>query len=194
MTITRLRQLLDAYGANPAHWPPEERDAACALITHSAEAQHYRDTGAQLDAALDLAVAQEPSPALLERILAATPQPDNFATLTLERLNRPARPSAPGKAQPRVRPWRYVSTALPLAAAAALVLWLLHETAQPPEPAGITVAEIGVFEAPTDVLLSAPGIEALDSVPSFGCTSSWLGCLDTQLLNQQSTQHWETYA
>jgi len=42
MTLQRLQQLLDAYGANPERWPLEERAAALALLEHSTEAQAQR--------------------------------------------------------------------------------------------------------------------------------------------------------
>ena len=35
MSLERLRALLDAYGANPDRWPPEERMAALALLEQS---------------------------------------------------------------------------------------------------------------------------------------------------------------
>ena len=202
MTLARLGELLDAYGASPERWPPEEREAACALLAQSAEAQRRREASAQLDAILNLAPAHAASPALLERILAAAPQPATVETATAEQLNVAANPPALRLASPPVgrrasrhfRAWRYVGAALPLAAAAALVLWLLREPAPTPERTRLTVAELGTYDVPTDVLLTTPGLEALDSVPSFGCTGSGLGCLDPEPLNKQSALDGETYA
>jgi hypothetical protein len=78
----------------------------------------------------------------------------------------------------RSRAWRYVGAALPLAAAAALVLWLWAKPSRTPERTDVAVADLGTYDVPTDVLLAVPSVEALDSVPSFGCTGAGLGCLD----------------
>ena len=196
MTLARLRELLDAYGADPERWPQEERDAACALLAQSVQAQRRHEASARLDAVLNLAPAHAASPALVERILAAVPQ-----GATAEHLNAAARPPALRLASPpvgrrasrRFRAWRYVGTALPLAAAAALVLWLLRAPAPTPERTRVTMAELGTYDVPTDVLLTTPSLEALDNVPSFGCTGSGLGCLDPEPLNKQSALNGETY-
>jgi hypothetical protein len=82
---------------------------------------------------------------------------------------------------------------LPLAAAAALVLWLLYAPVQTPERTRVTIAELGTYDVPTDALLTTPSLEALDSVPSFGCTGSGLGCLDSGPLNTRSAVDGETY-
>jgi hypothetical protein len=201
MTRARLGELLDTYGADPERWPPEEREAACALLAQSAQAQRRREASAQLDAILDLAPAHAASPALLDRILAAVPQSASAGTTTAQHLNAAASPSALRLASPRVgrrasrrlRAWRYVGAALPLAAAAALVLWLLRAPAPTPERTRVTVADLSSYDVPTDVLLAAPGLETLDNVPSFGCTGSGLGCLDSEPLNTQSALDGETY-
>jgi hypothetical protein len=197
MTIDRLRALLDAYGADPDHWPQEERAAAEALLAQSIEAQRYRDASLQLDALLDLAPADEPSRPLVERILAVGVQGAGTEPPMPRHLGRTTVRSLPSRARrdvlPRGHGWRYVGTALPLAAAAALVLWLLHRPAPIADPVAVAVVEIGVYDAPTDALLSATGLDALDSVPSFGCAGSGLGCLDPQPVDSQSALHWETY-
>jgi hypothetical protein len=201
MTLARLGELLDAYGAEPERWPYEEREAACALLAQSAQARRQREASAELDAILNLAPSHAASPALLERILAAAPQPASAETATVERLNAAANPPALRLAFPpvgrrarrRLRTWRYVGAALPLAAAAALVLWLLRAPAPTPERTRVTMAELGTYDVPTDVLLTTPGLEALDSVPSFGCSGSGLGCLDSVPLNKQSALDRETY-
>jgi len=193
MTLARLHALLDAYGADPSHWPPQERDAACALLTQSAEARRGQEAAARLDAALDLASIPEPSPGLLERILAATPPREKVAPVMMPpRID--ANSAKPDRTQPRLWAWQYARVALPLAAAAALVLWVLHRPEAEPEPNNVALAEIGVYHAPTDVLLDAPGLDALSTVPSFGCTASGLGCVDTEPLNQQSSLTSENYA
>ena len=53
MTIERLRQILDAFGADPARWPKAERDSALALLAHSPEAQRLREEARQLDSVLN---------------------------------------------------------------------------------------------------------------------------------------------
>ena len=53
MTIERLRQILDAFGADPARWPKAERDGALALLATSPEAQRLRDEARRLDALLN---------------------------------------------------------------------------------------------------------------------------------------------
>jgi hypothetical protein len=192
--LARFRAMLDAYGANSDRWPPEERDAGRALLAQSPQAQRWRDASAQLDALLDLAPADAGSPALIERILAVAPERGSAEIATpstpVPRI-APSRPSR--RATWRSHAWRYAGAALPLAAAAALVLWLLAKPSRTPEPADVTIAELGMYDAPTDALLAAPGVEALDSVPSFGCTGAGLGCLDVEPLNNQSALDWETY-
>jgi len=201
MTLARLGELLDAYGAEPERWPYEEREAARALLAQSAQARRRHQVSAQLDAILNLAPSHAASPALLERIFAALPQPAKAETATAEEFNAAANSSALRLASPpvgrrarrRLCAWRYVGAALPLAAAAALVLWLLRAPAPTSERARVTMAQLGTYDVPTDVLLTTPGLEALDSVPSFGCTGSGLGCLDSKPLNKQSDLEGKTY-
>lgn len=128
-TLARLQVLLDAYGGAPARWPDDERDAALALLERSAEARALRDEAARLDAVLDLLPAAEPSPELEERIVAAArragppaAQPDRVASLDDARVRREGRT--------RRRSW--MLAAVPLAAAAALALWLGAEQAGDP--------------------------------------------------------------
>jgi hypothetical protein len=201
MTLARLGELLDAYGADPERWPSAEREAALALLAQSAQARHRREASAQLDGVLNLAPAHTASPALLDRVLAAAPRPASAESATVAGAEAAARPPALRLAPPpagrrasrRLRVWRYVGAALPLAAAAALVLWLLREPVSTPERTRVTMAELGTYDVPTDALLTAPSLEALDNVPSFGCTGSGLGCLDSEPLNKQSALDGETY-
>ena len=188
MSLARFRALLDAYGANPDRWPPEECDAARALLAQSPHAQRWRDASAQLDALLDLALAKLASPALLERILVSAPARGSSEITQVPRVASTRR-----RVARHARVWRYVGAALPLAAAAALALWLLVKPSRTPERLNVSVAALEVYDTPTDALLAAPGIEALDSVPSFGCTGSGLGCLDPAPLENQSALDWEMY-
>ncbi|MBI4516918.1 MAG: hypothetical protein HY699_14000 [Deltaproteobacteria bacterium] len=187
MTATRLRELLAAYGADPERWPLEERDEALALLAQSEQARRWQEAGSQLDSLLDLVPAKMPSPELLERILAATPP-----TRTPPRRTALSAFGAAVRARPRV--WRYTgAAALPLAAAAALVLWLQSAPTPAPERAPVAIAELGVYQAPTDALLTAPGLDALEDVPSFGCAGTGLGCLDLEPSDTQSAIDRETY-
>lgn len=52
MTLERLRDILDAYGADPAHWPESERAAMQTLIATSPGAQTALAQAAALDALL----------------------------------------------------------------------------------------------------------------------------------------------
>ncbi|MBI1239102.1 MAG: hypothetical protein GC199_07135 [Alphaproteobacteria bacterium] len=79
MTLDRLTELLDAYGAASARWPAAERADALALIEKSPEAQALVAEATALDDALSGIPAVPVSPALRARIL-----------LDAERLLRPA--------------------------------------------------------------------------------------------------------
>ncbi|MEX2200447.1 MAG: hypothetical protein WD711_03560 [Dongiaceae bacterium] len=53
MTRERLHTILDAYGADAARWPADERAAAERLLAASPKIQRYRNDLARLDAKLD---------------------------------------------------------------------------------------------------------------------------------------------
>ena len=53
IAIDRLRSLIDAYGAEPARWPADERAAALLLLANSAEARAYAHEAEALDAMLN---------------------------------------------------------------------------------------------------------------------------------------------
>lgn len=169
MSLERLRALLDAYGANPDRWPPEERATAIALLEQSPQAQRWRDASARVDALLDHAPEVEVSATLINRILVATPTP----ALSANRTPPPYRDLTR-----RVRAWRTLAAAVPLAAAAAVVLWVFIRPSPTPERANVTLAEIETFDVPTDALLDVPSVQALDRVPTFGCAGGGLGCVD----------------
>ena len=116
--------------------------------------------------------ARCPSPDLADRIVAAA--------------NSPARRTSSKK-------WRWAAV-IPLAAAAALALWVQNTNIPAPEPAlqEIALADLGVYETPTDILLEVDGFDPLTSVPSYDCNESDLGCLeletDPSWFQQQSIQ------
>ena len=70
MTPERFRQLTEAYGALPDHWPQEERAAAQALL-----AQHDPQALAAIEEALQLESFAVPAPDthLIRRIIASAP-------------------------------------------------------------------------------------------------------------------------
>ncbi len=68
VTVSRLKALLDAYGAAPECWPEQERSAATALIETSSEARVLVEEAAALDALLDKIPEPEVSAALTSRV------------------------------------------------------------------------------------------------------------------------------
>lgn len=75
MNVERLQVLLDAYGAEPARWPDDERAAALALLTESAAARAAHADARQLDDWLDVAPPGDPGDVLRARILSSVPPP-----------------------------------------------------------------------------------------------------------------------
>ena len=71
MTLDRLCELIDAYGAAWERWPDQERDLALVFITTSAEAQGLIEEAQLLDAALDSLPKPEPSAVLRSSVLDA---------------------------------------------------------------------------------------------------------------------------
>lgn len=74
MDTATFAALLDAYGAEPARWPADRRDAAWAFLEADAQAAAAAEVAVRLDALLSIAVAPRPSPRLRSAILAA-PRP-----------------------------------------------------------------------------------------------------------------------
>jgi hypothetical protein len=73
--LDRFAELVDAYGAEPSAWPERERPGALRLLEHSEEAVRLLEEAAELDSWLADVVEVEPSMALRDRILDATPRP-----------------------------------------------------------------------------------------------------------------------
>lgn len=59
ITATRLRQLLDCYGADSTSWPEDERQAALSLLRGYPELTNYREQIHALDRLLKQLKAQE---------------------------------------------------------------------------------------------------------------------------------------
>jgi hypothetical protein len=155
MTLDRLDQLLDAYGARAERWPDAEREAALALLAASAAARARRDAAATLDAVLDRTPAAAPSRDLAHRILAGAPRPRVVA------LRR--RPRAP------------VIAAIGLAAA-SLALWLVRRPATPRTLEPAALAQLEVYDTPSDALLAATELDNVDTLPVFGCDDPEVDC------------------
>ena len=81
MDLQRLRDIFDAYGADPRRWPDGERAAAEALVARSAAAAALKEDAAALDMLMDLSTAPSPSPELMARVLADRRPPGLLATL-----------------------------------------------------------------------------------------------------------------
>jgi len=135
MEPARLRALLEAYGAEPARWPEEERAAAQALVAAHPELRTLQGQEAALDAAL---VSETPAvpEALLARVLAIpTEQRREAAVASRLDVDAPAAVADVVELPRRVAPaakvsstwWPFDSWGRPLAtlaAAAAVGLWL----------------------------------------------------------------------
>ena len=68
MDAHRFRALLEAYGADFAHWPEGERAPGQALLASSSEAARWWADERRIDEALDTAHQVAPSPALLRKV------------------------------------------------------------------------------------------------------------------------------
>lgn len=73
ITRERLRELLDAYGADAARWPQAEREGARQLLETSATARQLLDEAAIADAELALPAVPAPAIELRAAILVAGP-------------------------------------------------------------------------------------------------------------------------
>jgi hypothetical protein len=157
MTLERLRVLLDAYGARAERWPDAERDTALALLERSADARALRADAGRLDELLDLAPVTHPTPELVRRVMAGAPP------------NIRQRPS--------VRRPRLMVAVGALAAAAALIFWMVpkRSTVRNVTARYATVYQ-GSYSMPTDVLLVPPGWDLSRTAPSVGCVSGGLAC------------------
>jgi hypothetical protein len=194
MTIQRLQELLDAYGARSDQWPPGERASALALLRDSDEARHRRNEAARLDAVLARAVVPAPSPGLLDRVV-ATASDVRLPVARTALRRHPNEHHGPRDGQLRVHPrrqaerrWQSVVAAASFAAAAAAVtLWLARPSETPRDtetPAALAV--LGTYSTPTDTLLEAESLSVVDSLPAFGCDDGEWGCPELDLARQHS--------
>jgi hypothetical protein len=156
MTLERMSELLDAYGARPERWPDAERDAGAALVAGSRETRARRDAAAALDTLLDRVADVPPSPALARRILAGAPRP------TVVPLSRRRRVG--------------VAAALGLAAAASLAVWLVRQAGAPRALDPAALAQLDDYETATDELLAVTDLDSEDALPAFGCDDPEVDC------------------
>ena len=172
MTLERFARVLDAYGASAERWPDDERGAALTLLERSAEARAARDVAARLDGLLDGVPAAAPSDRLVARVLAGAANPASGRASGP--LRRPASVARPRAAR---RVLTGIGAAVTLAAAASLALWLAGRSSEVPNrPPPTAVAQVDVYDLPTDVLLSAADPDLADAAPSFGCDDPALDC------------------
>jgi hypothetical protein len=69
MTLARLAELLDAYGAEATRWPAAERAAAEALVANDPRGAELQRAARSLDQHLDMFEVPEPSANLQARVL-----------------------------------------------------------------------------------------------------------------------------
>jgi hypothetical protein len=153
MTLDRFEQLLDAYGAAPARWPDAERSSAEELLARSVVARERWQAAADLDRLLDALRAAAPSAELATSVLAGArrlPAPRRVVRFAL-------------------------GAAMPLAAAAALVLWITGtEQRHLIGTDKLTTIALGEYTSPTDALLRSYTVET--ATPVVGCDDSTLAC------------------
>ena len=53
LSLTRAKEILNAYGAEPERWPEDERGDLLQLLAQSAELRALRETASELDDLLD---------------------------------------------------------------------------------------------------------------------------------------------
>lgn len=184
MTQRRFHDLLDAYGADPARWPVEERASALALVAISAEAHAVQEEAAQLDQLLDLSPRVVSSTVLAERVLARLPQPEASECVperrpVLRLLHSGRRARRQGVGRSVAARFSHTTRVWSSLAAALLVIvgvWSLRQQGLTQPTPTFDPATLGVYETPTDVLLEAPGFDLYSAMPTIGCEDSELAC------------------
>lgn len=117
ISIERLEEIVDAWGASPSRWPEAERGAAEALLAASSEARRLVDEAARLDVLLDAAPVEAPSAALMARLMAARPRP------VADAPSRAAGSRARGRWRSLIEAvWPYGSAAVPAGTLAAAIM------------------------------------------------------------------------
>ncbi|MCB1628141.1 MAG: hypothetical protein KDI37_11740 [Xanthomonadales bacterium] len=70
MNATRLQQLIEAYGGNPQRWPPDEREAAAALLSTDGTSRAMLAQASEIDRGLDAVFGEHELQPLQARVLA----------------------------------------------------------------------------------------------------------------------------
>ena len=133
MTPERFHQIVEAYGADPQRWPPQERAAAQAWAgMHRQQAQAWLAEAAGLDAWLATDRLASPNAALQQRIVASAPA-------------RPAR-----RATPQRRAWWWSGAAVAgvgllggVAGALAVSFFVLTEAVPPVHESSYLTSSFG---------------------------------------------------
>jgi hypothetical protein len=125
MQLADFARLIDAYGADPERWPPDQRAAALALAASDAGAETLLHEARGLDRLLDAAPIQAPSLALRTAV----------ASAALPSLGR--RHDGPGRSRRPLSGRWAAAAALAAACAAGAVTGVAAATrqAQPTHPA-----------------------------------------------------------
>jgi hypothetical protein len=95
MGMDRLRELLEAYGAEPGRWPAKERAAALTLLTENEEARRMQKQAAVVDGLLDRATPIAP-PIIDAELLVANVTANPQKTAEIVTLRPVARRSSGG--------------------------------------------------------------------------------------------------
>ena len=93
--MDRLRELLEAYGAEPGRWPANERTAALTLLTGNEEARRLQKQVAAVDGLLDRATPIAP-PIIDAELLVANVTANPQKTAEVVTLRPAARRSSGG--------------------------------------------------------------------------------------------------
>ena len=133
--LDRFAAIVDAYGADPAAWPIDERESALALLEVSEQAVRLRDEAAALDGLLGDLPEVEPSLALRTRILEAAPQPARTWSERWARIAEVVWPFGPS--------WQPVS-ALAAAAVLGITVGLVVPDVSPVDNDPTVVAEVAL--------------------------------------------------
>ncbi|MCG8504173.1 MAG: hypothetical protein MI755_06170 [Sphingomonadales bacterium] len=101
VTTNRVKELIAAYGGDPARWPDEERTAAEAVLEASPEAQLLLKEAQRIDAALAARPAPVPADGAFVDRLMAIPAEAATATQNNGLLSRLAALMPMGRAIPQ---------------------------------------------------------------------------------------------
>ncbi|MCE9650533.1 MAG: hypothetical protein K8R18_13000 [Parvibaculum sp.] len=158
VTLARLAEIVDAYGASAHRWPVAERRSAEILVLNNPQAQALVDEARNLDFVLDAAPDGVVSEALVSRIMAARPRgvPANAAKTVSER------PNAVWLRTLVQAVWPYGSPAFPAGALAASVVLGIGLGLTSP----VAVSALGLSSGTTTVA-SATTTAASDQLLAF---------------------------